>query len=219
MPIGLSFRAALMLIFGLFLIVFQRVEALETDHLQTLRWQWAQIKYQQEGPAQLEALQHLVENVNQMAQASPTDPSLLAWQGTILSTYANAKGGLGALKSIDAAKMALERSIQLDERAEGGLAHAVLGALYYRVPSWPVSFRNYTEAEQHLSRSLAINPVGIDQNYFYGEFLKERHEYNQAKNYLKMATEAPARPEYSLADEGRRQEAFKALAAVNQALN
>jgi Tfp pilus assembly protein PilF len=44
-----------------------------------------------------------------------------------------------------------------------------------------------------LKKSLAINPKGIDINYFYGEYFYDEREYKQAKQFLLAAQKVPAR--------------------------
>ena len=66
------------------------------------------------------------------------------------------------------------------------------------------------KAKELLDRALAINPKGIDPNYFYGEYLVETGKPSEAIAYLERALAAPARPGREIADAGRRDEA-KAL--------
>jgi Arc/MetJ-type ribon-helix-helix transcriptional regulator len=57
-----------------------------------------------------------------------------------------------------------------------------------------------------LLKGLEINPDGIDSNYFYGEFLVKRGEFNKASEVLKKALLATPREGREIADEGRRKE-------------
>jgi Tfp pilus assembly protein PilF len=70
-----------------------------------------------------------------------------------------------------------------------------------------------------LQKGLSINPDGIDPNFFYGEFLFDEGEYQQALNHLEKALNAPSRPGRELADEGRRQEARQLIAKTKEALS
>jgi tetratricopeptide (TPR) repeat protein len=79
--------------------------------------------------------------------------------------------------------------------------------LYYKVPSWPVGFGDRDKAQTLLRQALAVNPNGIDPNYFYGEFLVESNRAAEALPYLERALKAPPRPGRELADSGRRGEA------------
>jgi len=63
-----------------------------------------------------------------------------------------------------------------------------------------------------LQKALAINPRGIDPNYFYGEYLIETGKPADAVAYLERALGAPTRPGRDLADAGRRDEAKVLLA-------
>lgn len=72
------------------------------------------------------------------------------------------------------------------------------------MPGWPVGFGDDEKAEQLLKQALAINPTGIDPNFFYGDFLLDQGRKAEAKSYLEKALSAPPRPGRELADQGRR---------------
>ena len=63
--------------------------------------------------------------MNQFPQSAP----LLAWRGIIMSTYAGAKGGLGALDLAKSALKSLEAARKIDEKAIGGGIDTSIGAL------------------------------------------------------------------------------------------
>jgi len=70
------------------------------------------------------------------------------------------------------------------------------------------------KAETLLKQALALNPDGIDPNYFYGDFLQRNQRYAEAKVALEKALQAPDRPGRASADAGRRAEAQQLLAEV-----
>lgn len=208
-------HAVLTFIVALILGCIQTARAEEASSAQSLRQEWAVAKYQTEKDHQLATLEALMDNASAVAAKNPDDPEVLLWQGTILSTYANVKGGMGVLKVIDAAKNHLEKSIELNETIDGGLAHVILGAMYYRVPGWPISFKDYDAAEYHLTRALSLNPDSIDAHFFYGDFLRHRGEHQQAAVQFKTALELPIRPNHEVEDQGRHQEALEALQSLS----
>ncbi len=67
-----------------------------------------------------------------------------------------------------------------------------------------MGFGDDEKAEQLLKQALAINPTGIDPNFFYGDFLLDQGRKAEAKGYLEKALAAPPRPGRELADQGRR---------------
>ena len=99
---------------------------------------------------------------------------------------------------------------KIDANSLDGSALTSLGSLYYKVPRFG-SFGDYDKAREYLERALKVNPTGIDQNFFYGEFLSERGEKAKAIEYLKKALAAPARPGRDDADSGRRAEIHELL--------
>ena len=120
---------------------------------------------------------------------------------------AGEKGGLGALGLVKQAKALYESAIRIDGNALDGSAYNSLGVLYYKVPGWPIGFGDKNTARELLQKALAINPKGIDPNFFYGEYLLETDQAAEAMTYLQRAVQAPARPGRQVADAGRREEA------------
>jgi Tfp pilus assembly protein PilF len=90
--------------------------------------------------------------------------------------------------------------------------------LHYKVPGWPLGFGDKKKARAYLEKALQINPNGIDPNYFYADFLRERGEYEQAIQHYEKALAAPARPGREDADAGRRQEIEAGMAEARKKL-
>ncbi len=196
-------------IFGGFWAV-QSVAA-EMSDLFHLQQRWAEVNYQMEGKAQLSAFAQLVDEGEALAAREPSSAEVWIWKGIIKSSYAGAKGGLGALGLAKQAKADLEFSVGLDPNALGGSAYTTLGTLYHSVPGWPVGFGDDDTAEELLLKAVALNPQGIDTNYFYGTYLLDEKRYDEAERVLLQAQRAPARPNRPVADSGRQREISEAL--------
>lgn len=188
------------------------VGASDPEAVRSLQQRWAEAKYAAEGAAQQQQFESLAADAAQVKARSPGDPDALIWEGIILASYAGAKGGLGALSLCKSARADFEAALEIDPGAMGGSAYTSLGSLYYQVPGWPLGFGNDDKARELLLKGLAVNPDGIDANYFYGDFLLEQGEYADAVPVLEKALAAPARPGRELADQGRRTEVEQALA-------
>lgn len=178
---------------------------LETK-LADIQQRWAEIQYQMPEDEREKAFEHLAAEVEVFVADNPDRAEPLIWQGIVLSTYAGAKGGLGALGLVKEARKALEAALEIDADALDGSAYTSLGSLYYQVPGWPLAFGDDKQAEEYLRKALAINPDGIDPNFFFGDFLLEQGEQDRARIYLDNALEAAPRPGRELADSGRREE-------------
>ena len=188
------------------------------ENLQLLQTRWAEINYQAPAAEKEKEFAKLSAQAATMVRQDPA-AELLIWQGIILSTYAGAKGGLGALDLVKEAKDSLEQAIKVDPAALDGSAYTSLGALYYQVPGWPVGFGDDEEAEVLLKKALVMNPDGIDPNYFYGDYLAREKRYAEARVVLEKALAAPDRPGRELADSGRRAEVKALLAKVQAELD
>jgi tetratricopeptide (TPR) repeat protein len=187
--------------------------------LQSLQDRWAEINYQVPKEQREKAFASLSEQAQKAVSAEPDAAELHIWNGIILSTYAGAKGGLGALGLVKEAKASLEQGLALDPKALSGSAYTSLGSLYYQVPGWPIGFGDDDKAEAMLKQALAINPDGIDPNYFYADYLARAKRYAEAKVALEKALQAPARANRLSADAGRKQEIQTLLNTVKAELD
>lgn len=179
-----------------------------------VRDRWAQINYQLPKPQREAAFEELLRQSEKIRQASPRDATALIWEGIVLSSLAGEKGGMGALGLVKRARADFEAAIKLDANALDGAAYTSLGALYYQVPGWPLGFGDDAAARTMLRKGLAIDPDGIDANYFYADFLRDQKDWAGARTAFQKALAAPARPGRDVADAGRRQEAQAKLKEV-----
>jgi tetratricopeptide (TPR) repeat protein len=180
--------------------------------IRPIQEQWAEIKYRQQAKQQAESYDKLAAQAHRIAESNPGMAEPLIWEGIVVSSEAGAEGGLGALGLAKRAKQRLEEAIRLNDKALGGSAYTSLATLYAKVPGWPIGLGNKGRAEEYFKKSLAINPTGIDPNFFYGEFLADQERFAEARQHLETALKAPPRPGRELADNGRRHE-IKALRA------
>jgi tetratricopeptide (TPR) repeat protein len=190
---------------------------LDGDILQ-LQQRWAEVNYQLKGKTQITEFETLIEAAANVTDKYPEAAAAWIWSGIIKSTYAGAKGGLGALKMAKKSKADLEKAMELDADALQGSAYTSLGTLYFSVPGWPVGFGDDAKAEELLLHALAVNPDGIDPNYFYGDFLSRQKRYPESKTYLLKAQAAPPRPNRQVADAGRQKEISQALLEIEKHL-
>lgn len=183
-----------------------------------LQHDWAKANYHTAKDQQEAAFKALAERAHQVAAGSPDKAEAMIWEAIVLSGYAKAKGGLGALKFAEQARDLLQASLKVDPQALQGSAHTSLGSLYYKVPRWPLGFGDHKKAREHLEKALAINPNGIDPNYFYADFLLEEGEAAKAVEYFNKALNAPPRPGREDADAGRKADIEEGLRKAKKKL-
>lgn len=194
---------ALLLLFGLFTAA--AAEGFEAE-IAAIQREWAVIKYRTPAEQQEDAYARLAERSARLIQRHPKRAEPLIWDAIVRASYAGARGGLGALSAVKQARKELERALALEPRALAGSAYTTLGSLYAKVPGWPIGFGSHKKAEEYLQQALAVNPDGMDPNFFYGELLLEQGRTAEARAALEKALAAPDRPGRSLADAGRRAE-------------
>lgn len=203
----------------LVLITSSNVIAGASDDLVQLQKAWDEANYILKDKAQISAFETLIQQADKAVMANTDSVELLIWQGVIKASYAGIKGGLGALSLAKSAKADFEKALKMDDTALQGSSYTNLGVLYYKVPSWPIGFGDDDKAKLFLDKALAIDSEGIENNYFYADYLIDQRQYAEAEAYLLKAQHAKARPNRSLADKGRQSEISAALQNIKSHLN
>ncbi len=184
------------------------------DAVNELQRDWEVIRYQTPLAERERRFEALAAKAHQVSERFAGRSEPLVWEGIIVSSWAGEKGGLGALGLVKQAKALYEQAIRLNGQALDGSAYNSLGVLYYKVPGWPIGFGDKARARELLQKALALNPQGIDPNFFYAEYLAETDHADEALAYLERALAAPPRPGRQVADTGRREEARALLAKI-----
>lgn len=172
-----------------------------------LQRDWELVKYRTPPADQIRRFEALSAKAHRLAEQFPGSCPVLIWEAVIVSSWAEAKDDLGSLELAKRAKALYEAALKIDASALGGGAYTGLAALHYKLPGWPLSFGDTGKARELLQRALAINPHGVDPNYYYGELLVETRHPQEAVAYLERVLQAPARPGREIGDAGRRDEA------------
>lgn len=187
----------------------------ELPEVKEIQYEWARLYYLGEFlNANYRELQALARKANRVSQDNPDSAEALVWDAIVLSTLAEKKGGIGALSLVKEAKSKLEQAEAIDPDVLGGSVYASLGSLYSKVPGWPIGFGSDKKAERYFKKALALNPQGLDINYFFAEYLADNGEDQLALEYIDRALKAPPMTERPLADRGRRQQAQKLRASL-----
>jgi len=184
------------------------------DAVAELQRDWEVIRYQTPAAEREKRFEALTVKAHKVTEAYPGRSEPLIWEGIIVSSWAGEKGGIGALSLAKQAKADYEQALQIDAKALDGSAYNSLGVLYYKVPGWPLGFGDKAKAKELLQKALALNPQGIDPNFFYAEYLVETKHADEAVPYLEKALNAPPRPGRQIADTGRREEVRVLLAKI-----
>ncbi len=182
-----------------------------------LQHEWAKANYQLPKDDRADALEKLVAQAHQVSAANPGRAEALIWEGIITSTLAKYQSIFSAGGTAKSARDLLLAAEKIDPNALEGSALTSLGSLYYKVPSFG-SFGDDDKARQYLERALKVNPNGIDQNYFYADFLLKKGENAKALEYFKKAQKAPARPGREDADAGRQADIREGIAKAEKKL-
>jgi tetratricopeptide (TPR) repeat protein len=188
------------------------------DDMKLMQNQWAKFNYLTTKSGKQEGLEQLLDIANDKLAIYPDQPEILIWHAIIEASYAGSLSAINptALGYVKSAKKHLEEAIEIDGDVLDGSAYTSLGSLYYQVPGWPIGFGDADKANKYLKKGLALNPNGIDSNFFYADFLIDKGEIEEAKEYLTKARKAPSRPGREDADQGRRIEVLQLIEKIKK---
>ncbi len=176
---------------------------------------WARISYQMNGSShQTAALDQLARQADQVVARYPGQADPLLWQGIVVSEQANRANFFHKLGLATRARDILARAYALNPRAGNGGAAMSLGVLYYKVPGSPIGFGDSARARQLLQQALALDPNGLDANYFWGDYLYDQGDKVGSKAALLKALRAAHDPSRTVWDAGRRREVQALLAKI-----
>lgn len=168
---------------------------------------WAHIAYEVKGAStQTKALDQLARQAASVVARYPGKAEPLLWQGIVTSEQANRANLFHKLSLATRARDLIARAYAIDPKAAHGGAAMSLGVLYYKVPGSPLAWGDDDKAGKLLKQGLALDPDGLDANYFYADYLIDRGNAAAAKSYLEKALQAPRDAARPVWDAGRRRE-------------
>lgn len=179
--------------------------------------EWARIKYQiKDKDEQLKEIEALAKEAATVVDRYPDRAEPMLWDGIITSEEAGMASVFHQLGLAIAAKKMFEQAEAIDPRVLNGAVTMRLGVIYYRMLGFPLGFGNDGTARDYLEAAVAIDPGGLDANYFYGDFLVHRGEYDHARDVLVHGLEAPLNPDRPVWDAGRRADIQMLLASIDK---
>jgi len=177
---------------------------------------WAHIRYQvKDRNAQFAQLAALEGEAQKVVAKYPGKAEPLLWKGIVVSEEAARASTFRQLGLATRARDILNQAYAINPRVADGGAAMSLGVLYYKVPSWPIGFGSTSKARNFFQQALAQDPRGLDNNYFYGDFLAQEGDAPRARQFLTRALQAPANPNRPVWDAGRRAEVRALLAKLH----
>ncbi|WP_341326269.1 hypothetical protein [Methylotuvimicrobium sp. KM2] len=188
-------------IFVVFLLLPNSGFANELDHIvQAIEAEWASIYFSTEIRDKENAYTRLLNKTTEFAKQTHESPELMFWQATIIASRAEHQNPIDALAAIHKAQDLLIKTIKIKPDTLDGSALITLGSLYHQAPGWPIAFGDDKKAEQYLKEGLQINPRGIESNFYYGQYLLNKDQPEEAIEYFKTALNGPIRKEQEFAD-------------------
>ncbi len=176
---------------------------------------WARIRYQvADRNEQFKQLAALEKVAAQVVARYPGQAEPLLWEGIVVSEEAARASMLRQLSLATRARDILSRAYATNSRVADGGAAMSLGVLYYKVPGFPIGFGSTKKARGYFEEALRLDPRGLDNNFFYGDFLAAEGDKTNAKRYLQRALQASVSRERPIWDAGRRAEVRSLLAKL-----
>lgn len=178
-----------------------------TEDVKAINDGWASITYTMNGSShQTVALDRLAVQAAALVRKYPNQAEPLLWQGIVVSEQANRANIFHKLGLATRAKDIIARAYALDHHAANGGAAMSLGVLYYKVPGSPIGFGDKERAGRLLREALALDPAGLDANYFMADYMLDQGNKLAARGFLQRAQQAPRDPARPIWDAGRRRE-------------
>lgn len=176
---------------------------------------WAHIRYEiHDKSVQFNQLVALEAQAAKVVAQYPGKAEPLLWEGIVVSEEAARASTLRQLGLAGRAREILARAYSINPNVAGGGAAMSLGVLYYKVPGWPLGFGSTSKARSYFQQALKLDPAGLDNNFFYGDFLASEGDKANARLYLRKALAAPVNPSRPVWDAGRRAEVRALLAKL-----
>lgn len=176
---------------------------------------WAHVRYQvKDRNAQYYQLVALERQAHQVVLKYPGRAEPILWEGIVVSEEAARASAFRQLGLATRARDILAKAYAINPKVADGGAAMSLGVLYYKVPGWPIGFGSTAKARSYFQQALAQDPRGLDNNFFYGDFLAQEGDKARAKQYLQRALQAPPTPSRPVWDAGRRAEVRALLAKL-----
>lgn len=193
------------------------------EEIINLQKSWEKLNYQTPIPEQEKEFESLLIQSKKITSQYNDLAESHIWQGIIEATFADLKNDKGeknsALSLAALAKKSFVDAIKLNPYAMHGAAFTNLGALYYQVPSWPISFGDNRKAEEFLMKGLELNPDDIDANYFYGDFLFQKGNLLKSQHYFIKASQAQEREGREIGDKERKKDIEDMLKKITYLLH
>lgn len=179
--------------------------------------QWAHIRYEvRDRDSQYRQLAALEGQAAQVVARYPGRAEPLLWEGIVVSEEAARANVLKQLGLATRARDILAQAYRINPKVADGGAAMSLGVLYYRVPGFPIGFGNTKRAKTYFQEALIQDPSGMDNNFFYGDFLNLTGNKTGARTFLQRALKAPADPSRPVWNSGRRAEIRDLLVKIDR---
>lgn len=187
--------------------------------VQRINDQWAHIHYQvTDRDEQFRQLEQLAAQAAQVVARFPHRAAPLLWQGIVVSDEAARASMISQLGLARSARGILEKAQQIEPDIANGGVKVSLGVLYYRVPGFPIGFGSTAKARALFEAALKQDPAGLDNNFYYADFLIDEGHPAQAKAYVLRGLQAPVSTLRPVWDAGRRSELRGLLAKIDAKL-
>ncbi len=188
--------------------------------VQTLVRAWGHVNYEiPDKRAEGREAARLATQADALAERNPDRAEPLMLEAMLLLSEADTKRDMRGLNLAVKAKWLLDQAEMINPDPFGdGTLYALIGNLYAQVPGFPIAYGDKRKARRYLAKALAINPTGLDANFFLGDLLIAEGKPAEAIPVLQRAMNAPARPGWAIADKGRKGEAAESLARARQDL-
>jgi len=106
------------------------------------------------------------------------------WKALNLSGLADVGTRMEGFKLLPKIMEELKRVLVLDETYDQAGVHRVLGRIYFKAPSWPISVGDKQKSLQHLETAVRLAPNHSTNHLYLAETLLDQGNKDQARREL-----------------------------------
>lgn len=176
-----------------------------------LEQHWAVIRYQTPEKQRLQSFENELNEIGGSQLVCQQSAEYQLIQAMIKGSMAKLQSRLDGLKMIRQIEKHLQAAIKINPAVMQGMSWTLLGLLYDKSPGWPFSIGDDKAAERAYQKGLALNPDGIDANFYYGDFLRRKKQSKLAREYLLKASRSNQGDQSEIAFQGRKLDVKRAL--------
>ncbi|SFK18631.1 TRAP transporter T-component [Nitrosomonas aestuarii] len=150
------------------------------------RLEYANAEVETEKRKRIELYKICIDTANKSLAVNPDEVGALYWKAIAMGKLSEETGILNAFRMTRAMERLFLRVITLNENYDHAGGHKALGRMYYKLPSFPISFGSNEKALFHLKKAYELYPNDVIVRAFYAELLFDMGQKHEARKHAEF---------------------------------